>query len=198
MAPGTLVLVVGPSGAGKDALIDGARARFKADRRFVFPRRFITRQGHPPGERHRPIRPDRFAAVKAQGGFALSWRAHGFDYAIPAAIETELAKGKTVVINVSRTVIAKARRRFAPLRVIWISAPDALLAERLAKRGRETPAQQKRRLSRAGLRAPTGADVTEIVNDGALADAVRAFVKVLLTSRTGPARRTARRASRAP
>ncbi|MGA7013248.1 MAG: phosphonate metabolism protein/1,5-bisphosphokinase (PRPP-forming) PhnN, partial [Pseudolabrys sp.] len=43
IGPGRLVLVVGPSGAGKDTVITGAKAACAADSTFVFPRRVVTR-----------------------------------------------------------------------------------------------------------------------------------------------------------
>ncbi len=43
VGPGRLVLVVGPSGAGKDTLIAGARAACREDATVVFPRRVVTR-----------------------------------------------------------------------------------------------------------------------------------------------------------
>ena len=43
IGPGTLVVVVGPSGAGKDTLIGLARALCANDARVVFPRRIVTR-----------------------------------------------------------------------------------------------------------------------------------------------------------
>lgn len=43
MRPGTFFFVVGPSGGGKDTLIDGARQVLEPTGRYVFARRVITR-----------------------------------------------------------------------------------------------------------------------------------------------------------
>ena len=48
-APGRIVLVVGPSGAGKDTLINLARAHFSDTDTVVFPRRLVTRETNPSG-----------------------------------------------------------------------------------------------------------------------------------------------------
>ena len=145
---GTLVLVVGPSGAGKDSVLNGARAVLAGDDRFVFVRRTITRESGAGGEDNVEATPEAFAAAKAAGAFALSWRAHDLDYGIPVAIEDDLQARRCVIANVSRSVIEPARDRYAGLRVVNVTAPVAVLAKRIAMRGREdTAAIEKRPIS---------------------------------------------------
>ena len=170
---GTLFLVAGPSGAGKDTLIAASRERLGRD--YVFPRRTITRPAHAGGEDHVPESVAGFDAKEHAGGFALSWRAHGIAYGVPAAIETDLARGANVVVNVSRTVVADAKARFRPARAILITASPAILAARLNARGRESGEDIGERLGRA----PAIAADTVIVNDGALEPAIEQFVKAL-------------------
>ena len=49
---GVFFFVVGPSGVGKDTLIDGAKAALRDDARYVFATRTITRPAGAPGEAH--------------------------------------------------------------------------------------------------------------------------------------------------
>ena len=171
-----LFLVVGPSGAGKDTLIDGARAALAGDPGFRFVRRVITRPSGP-GEDHEPVDAAEFARRRDAGGFALHWQAHRLDYGIPADIAPDLAAGRAVVANVSRQVIAQAAGRY-PVVVLEISAAPDVLARRLAGRGRETPAQIADRLTR-GVALPDGVPVRRVVNDDTPAQGVAAVVAIL-------------------
>lgn len=170
---GTLFLIVGPSGSGKDTLIAAARERL--DDGYVFPRRAITRPAGAGGEDHVAEDEASFEACERAGNFALSWRSHGLAYGIPASIASDLKLGKHVVINVSRTVVADARARFKPSRVILVTAPPDVLRARLVARGREDKAGIAERLERA---PPVDADAT-VVNDGPLETAVQAFLMAL-------------------
>lgn len=143
---GRFVCVVGPSGAGKDTLIDLARAELSGDPRFRFVRRLITRPPGP-GEDHEPIGEDVFAHGVRDGGFALSWRAHGLGYAVPASVAEDVAAGKVAVCNLSRAVVEQARSRFAAA-VVLVTAPPEVLAARIRARGRETASQASGRLAR--------------------------------------------------
>ncbi|MEM9012689.1 MAG: phosphonate metabolism protein/1,5-bisphosphokinase (PRPP-forming) PhnN [Pseudomonadota bacterium] len=176
MSRGCLYPVVGPSGAGKDTLIDAARA---ARPDIHVPNRWITRAEGAGGEVHVAATEAAFEAERTAGGFAFHWRAHGLAYGIPAEIEGHLAAGRSVVFNGSRGILAEARARFAPLRIIVVTAPDAVLAARLAARGRETAADIAERLSRAHYAVPDGDDVTVIQNDGSVADGIATFLAAL-------------------
>lgn len=158
-----LVAVVGPSGAGKDTLMDAARARLAGDARFVFVRRTITRPADAGGEAHEPESEAGFALRLAAGGFALHWRAHGLLYGIPRAIEEDLAAKRVVIANLSRGALAEAAACY-PLRVLLITAPIALRAVRLAARGREDVADVAARLAREAP-LPEGLDVATVMND---------------------------------
>jgi phosphonate metabolism protein PhnN/1,5-bisphosphokinase (PRPP-forming) len=176
---GTLILVVGPSGAGKDTLVAGARAALTGDARFVFPRRAIARPQVIGIEDNETMAPGAFAAAMAAGAFALAWRAHGLGYGIPIAIETALAQGRHVVVNVSRSVISEARQRYQPLHIVEAWAPPEVLAERLADRGRESDDEVEQRLARTSTIEVEGPDVTRIPTTGTAAESLERFLVIL-------------------
>jgi ribose 1,5-bisphosphokinase len=155
IGPGALVVVVGPSGAGKDTLIGLARTLCADDPRIVFPRRIVTRPASE-AEPHDSATPFEFDAAVAQRAYAFWWEAHGLKYALSGAIDSELRTGNTVVCNVSRAVVRELRERYAHLTVVMVTAPKDVLVARLAARGRETGGDVAERLGRT---APTIDDV---------------------------------------
>jgi ribose 1,5-bisphosphokinase len=178
MTPGTLVLVIGPSGAGKDTLIGLARDALAGDDRFVFPRRHVTRASdlnEPVAQRTR----EAFQREQAAGGFALSWEAHGQLYGVPRAIEAALAQGKVVVVNVSRGVVAEALARYPSVVALAVTAPAEDLAARLALRGRESNDDIAARVARPAPPLPSAMTVITVENDRTVADAARRFIAAL-------------------
>jgi ribose 1,5-bisphosphokinase len=169
-----LVLVVGPSGAGKDTLLDAARQTLAGDPRFRFIRRVITRPADAGGEAHESVTEEEFARRE----FALQWQAHGLHYGIPADIACDIARGCTVVANVSRNVIADAMERF-PVRVIEVTASPEELAARLALRARESPSDVALRLTRGAV-IPSGVRLTRVLNEGTVETGVSRFLEALL------------------
>ncbi|MDQ0471199.1 phosphonate metabolism protein/1,5-bisphosphokinase (PRPP-forming) PhnN [Labrys wisconsinensis] len=168
MSTGAFVCVVGPSGAGKDALIGGAQHRLAGDPRFLFPRRLVTRASSA-FEDHDSLSEDAFAHGVAEGRFALSWRAHGLGYALPGELLAAVDRGACAVCNVSRTIIPEARRRFGQVRVVLVTAPAEVITARLTARGRESAEAIAARRAREEAMDDVGVDLT-IVNTGTVED----------------------------
>jgi ribose 1,5-bisphosphokinase len=177
IGPGRLVLVVGPSGAGKDTLLRAAKAACAEDRNIVFPRRVITRAASP-SEDNAEVSEEEFRHALARGEYAMHWEAHGHCYALPRAIDDEIRAGRTVVANVSRTVIGATRRAYADVVVVSVTAPPQVLAERLAMRQRASDGAIEERLHRAVDEAPAAPDVT-IVNVGTAEYHARQLVRII-------------------
>lgn len=179
MTRGTLVLVVGPSGAGKDMLLRGARRALAGQWGYDFPAREITRPADAGGEAHLAITEADFAARQARGAYCLAWRAHGLGYGLPRAIEDGLAAGRTIVVNGSRAAVPEARARFTPLRIVHVTAPAHVIAQRLRGRGRESEEEIGARLRRATALAVEGPDVITLMNVAPPNQAIAGFVDLL-------------------
>ena len=177
IGPGRLVLVVGPSGAGKDTLLGVARAACADDRTVVFPRRVITREASA-SEDNEEVSIGAFQEALARSEYAMHWEAHGHCYALSRAMEDEIRSGRTVVANVSRTVIGAARRAYADVAVVLITAPPNVLAERIAMRARSSDGIAENRLRRTVEDASAVPDVT-IVNTGSAEYHARRLVRII-------------------
>jgi ribose 1,5-bisphosphokinase len=178
---GTLVLVVGPSGVGKDSLITYSRSRLEGNAPVRFPQRVITRVAGDDSEDHQPLSETAFQRHAKEGAFALHWRAHGLAYGIPLSITHDLAEGRHVVVNVSRSIVEEARRLFSPLLVVSVHAtPDALMA-RLHGRQRESAEEIRARLIRADAHVVQGPDIVRLDNSGPLKEAGETLVNLLQT-----------------
>ena len=148
IGPGHLVLVAGPSGAGKDTLLALVRAATATSGQVIVARRVVTRPSSD-AEEHDSLSQRDFAEAAAAGAFTVWWTAHGNRYGIPVSVEAAIRAGRTVLCNVSRGVIADFRARYALVRVVLVTAPQDVLAQRLAARFRESDGTIAARLKRA-------------------------------------------------
>lgn len=181
MHSGALVLVVGPSGAGKDTLLAAARQQLADEPRYSFPRRVVTRTAVVELEDHDSIDPLEFNRQKLRGAYALDWQAHGLSYGIPAAIDAALVAGRVVVVNASRRVIERAIEKYPNTQVLLVDAAPAVRAARLSGRGRESAEDVAARLAREGASVPEGIAALVIDNSGSLEDGIARFVSALRT-----------------
>ena len=175
IGPGRLILVVGPSGAGKDTLLGLARAACAEECNIIFPRRVVTREASS-SEDNEWLSPEAFRESLARGDFAMHWEAHGHCYALPHSVEDDIRAGHTVVANVSRMVVDALRRAYADVVVVSVTAPPQVLAERLAMRARGSDGRIEKRLQRAVDDAVP--DVT-ILNVGRAEDHARRLLRVI-------------------
>jgi ribose 1,5-bisphosphokinase len=139
---GRLIYLIGPSGSGKDSLLDAAREALAArDCRIV--RRVITRSAEAKGEAAQAVSVERF-----EGAFALDWFANGLHYGIPKEIDQWLADGHDVLVNGSRGHLPQARSRYPSLWVVLLTVDQSVLRDRLLSRARESAEDIETRLAR--------------------------------------------------
>lgn len=179
LGPGMLVLVVGPSGAGKDTLIAYARERLAGREDISFARRRITRVVDAT-ENHIAVDEDAFSRAVTEGRYPLHWRANGLRYALGEEVTADIAHGRIVVANGSRATIAEARLRFANVKVVHVTAPPEVLAARIAARGRESGEEVLARLAREPmLAAPPELRILNVDAVDAAGERLAAFLRGL-------------------
>jgi ribose 1,5-bisphosphokinase len=184
-----MIAVVGPSGAGKDSLINLARVHYRGDPRIGFVQRVITRPADGATEDHKPTTADGFEALEREGRFAVTWHAHGLRYGIPAETLDEIAAGRILVANGSRAALDRFRAAYPDLAVLEITARPAVIAARLARRGRESASEIEKRLSRDTGDWQPDCPHARIDNSGSLEEAAArlyAAIEAFADSDIGP------------
>ena len=178
--PGTLFLLVGNSGSGKDSIISGTIKNYPSNLIQIYvPKRYITR---PPSEfeKNISITPEEFREMDKKGKFALKWHIYELDYGIPIEIDDYLKNGHPVIINVSRTIVKDARKRYENIKVIFIEVPFEITYQRIKDRKRENKDLLKERIERArkNQKFPDANFILD--NSGVLDNAINQFLNYLL------------------
>ncbi|PQP00189.1 phosphonate metabolism protein/1,5-bisphosphokinase (PRPP-forming) PhnN [Pseudomonas frederiksbergensis] len=185
---GRLIYLMGPSGSGKDSLIEAARRPLRAHNCEVV-RRVITRSAESVGEDAIEVSREEFERRRNKGDFALSWQANGLDYGIPVLIDQWLKEGRDVLINGSRGHLEQAQQRYPKLLPVLLTVRDEVLRERLRRRGRESLAEIEARLHRNTLFTADDSDnsmgdapIRRLDNSGDLAVTVARLLELLSVS----------------
>ena len=183
---GPLVYVMGPSGAGKDSVLNRARMLLSDNVPVVFAHRYITRAAEAGGENHVELSPAEFTLRRTHGLFAFHWSAHGNEYGIGREIYAWRKAGLTVVVSGSREHFQQMAGVDDNTHPVLVTAPAERLAQRLASRAREDAEAAAERLQRSEAYDVTDRRLVTIVNDGALDDAAARFVSLLATLQFSP------------
>ncbi|MEM6712797.1 MAG: phosphonate metabolism protein/1,5-bisphosphokinase (PRPP-forming) PhnN [Pseudomonadota bacterium] len=173
---GRFIAVVGPSGVGKDSVMEALCAAVPTLSRV---HRVITRAPDAGGEDYESVDAVTFAAMAERGAFALWWHAHGLSYGIPKSVGADLQQGRDVLANLSRSKLGEANAMFSRFVTLSIAADADVLAARLIARGRESDEDQAKRLARASFAMPDDVPVVTVNNSGRLEDTVAACLDVL-------------------
>lgn len=141
---GQLIYVVGPSGSGKDSIIQA----LAQEAEVTVMRRVITREPDSIGEDAESVDIETFDQMEADGAFSMSWRANGLSYGIPLSLDERLNEGRVVIVNGSRKYCETLTQRYPQAIVALVTVDPTLLRQRLQQRNRETSLEIEHRLQR--------------------------------------------------
>lgn len=173
---GRVIAVVGPSGVGKDTVLQGLHTALP-DSYLV--RRVITRAPGAIGEDFNAVNQREFDDLVKNDAFTIHWRAHGLSYGIPRTIKAQLQQGKDCLVNFSRTALTEAATEFPRFIVLNVTAAPDTIAMRLTARDRETAEEIERRRAVSEKDLPPGLDVRHVHNDGPIEETVARAVALL-------------------
>lgn len=177
---GKLFYLMGASGSGKDALLQGCRHRLQHSHQAFIAHRYITRAADAGGENHIHLTESEFQLRINTQMFALHWASHGHLYGIGKEVEIWVNSGINVIINGSREYLPQAQKKHDFIVPIMVNIKTDLLRERLHKRGRESNVEIEKRLERHNQfvhHMPEG--TLQIDNSGTLTEGVDALMKIL-------------------
>lgn len=176
---GRLIVILGPSGAGKDTLLAIAARELRGRDDLHFVRRTITRPAHGESEDFTPMGEGEFDRALAGNAFCFHWSANGLRYGLPRSMADWLATGRVAVVNGSRAAYAKMKARFGSVAAVSVQVRPDVLAERLRRRGRESESEIAARISRAQTYDDAFAADFVIDNSGAAEIAGAAFARLI-------------------
>ncbi|MFX1294037.1 MAG: phosphonate metabolism protein/1,5-bisphosphokinase (PRPP-forming) PhnN [Promethearchaeota archaeon] len=184
---GTLFLLIGNSGSGKDSLIKWVVKAWPSTKLPpIVPTRLITRPPSPRTETFRSISIEEFQDLLKAGALSLYWKSYGINYGVRIEIETALAQGRSVLVNVSRQIVEETRHRFPKVCVIFIKVPFHIIKARLSARGREHGIDLEERIERAQHNQNFPSADYVIDNSGELHNAGQQLLNLLLKHCSNP------------
>ena len=183
-----LIYVMGPSGAGKDSLLDWLKNKLPPQSPIHFAKRTIDRPLQALGEQHESVDAASFARLRAEKAFAMHWLANGRQYGVRHSELEPLQQRQWLLVNGSRAYLPEALRQFDGLSVFHITASADILRARLLARQRETPEVVEARVQRAvAFTVPPSCRCVSVLNDTSLDDAGAVLMKALASLPGWPA-----------
>lgn len=189
--PPLLVVVSGPSGVGKDAVMGRLLERDPRLRRALTMTTRDPRDGEESGVAYLFVTPERFEVHAARGSLLEHARVHTNRYGSPRSRVRALLEGGHDVLLQVDVQGSLALRDLVPGALFLYIAPesDDILEEHLRRRGTDEATLEKRRADRPAERAAQARFDHVIVNrEGALEATVDAALALIEAERTRPGR----------
>lgn len=162
---GLLVIFSGPSGVGKDTLLEAWTARNPLVQRVVAYTTRAPRPGEQDGVDYHFVSRERFEELVAAGAFLEHKEVHGNGYATPLAdLEAMLDRGLIAVLKIDVQGAIDAMKLRPEAISIFIAPPSFdELERRIRSRGTEDEATLLRRLENARFELSHQSEYTHIV-----------------------------------
>ncbi len=182
MSKGLLFVLSGPSGVGKNTVLDELFRNFDGVSYSVSATTRERREGEVEGENYFFISEAEFKKIEENDGFIESALVHGHYYGTPKKfVDQKLEEGEDIILEIDTQGAKQVREKYPEAVYIFLLPPSLEeLENRLDKRGSESDKSKNVRLSNARqeLKEVHNYDY-EVINDS-LADAVREIKKIII------------------
>ena len=190
--PGLVVVLSGPSGAGKDSVLAAALDRDDRIARVVTAKTRAPRPGERDGVHHLFLSPEEFDDLRARGGLLEHAEVYGHYSGVPRdQVERLLAEGKTVVLRTDVQGARTLRAKIPQALLVFLTVPGVDdLERRMRARGGDDEAAMRRRLAvaREEMAEAVRFDHVIVNGDGGLDAAVAELLAVIDRERARPGR----------
>ena len=181
--PALLIVLSGPSGAGKDSICDVLRGWYPTMRRVVTVTTRPVRPGEEDGKHYHFISEPEFQTILDTGGFVEHAQVYDYRYGVPRiGIEDPLSFGLDVIARVDVQGASTLKRLFPDAVLIFVS-PGSIeeTARRMKSRDLDTEEQQQRRKEIAASELGQAKDFDYVVVNeaGRLQEAASEVAKII-------------------
>ena len=173
-APGAMLIIIsGPSGVGKDTIIDALRRRERetsreGDRHYVVTcTTRLPRDGEVDGVDYHFVDRDEFLRIRAERGFLEANEVHGNWYGSPRdQVRAALAAGRDVILKIDVQGAQVVKEQVSEALLIFVIPPSLeTLFQRLRSRATETADELELRQGNAALELARQRDYDYVVTN---------------------------------
>ncbi len=190
--PGLVVVLSGPSGAGKDSVLAAALARDDRLARVVTAKTRSPRPGERDGVHHLFLSAGEFDDLLARGGLLEHAEVYGHRSGVPRdQVEELLGEGRTVVLRTDVQGARTLRARIPQALLVFLTVPGVDdLERRMRARGGDDEAAMRRRLAAARAEMAEAARFDHVIvnREGGLDAAAGELLAVIDRERARPGR----------